>query len=299
MQRILQANWQHHFISAIAKGHFMINPEIALTLGPQIADLLGKSNIYSKEIQALETIDIKAYSDGGEVDIQEAPSEESRVIVLPVKGVMLKYGTWCSYGMDEIAYYTKYYAQQENVSAIVLDIDSGGGAVNAIPPMLDAIQFTRAQGKPIIAHCDSACSAAYWTASATDRVFVNNDLSSIFGSIGVMISFLDVVPYYEKQGAKFHEVYADQSADKNQAFQQLLKGEYELIKKEMLNPMAIKFQEAVKQSRADKLKADTPGILSGATFDGQKSIDIGLADQFGTLQDAINYADANAWANKN
>lgn len=299
MQRRLEANWQYQLISAIRKGQFMIEPSIASGLGNQISEILNKSDLYSANLQVLEDIPVLAYDDDDNEHLADnLDDEKAQTVVLPVKGVMLKYGTLCTYGMDEIAYFTKHFAMKENVSAIVLDIDSGGGAVNAVPPLLEAIQFVKSLGKPIVAHCDSACSAAYWTASACDRVFANNTIASTFGSIGVMLQFLDVVPYYESLGAKFHEVYADQSSEKNQAFQQMLKGEYDKIKEESLNPMAIKFQSAVKANRGDKLKLDTPGILTGATYDGMKSVEIGLADQIGTLQDAINYAQANAWARK-
>ncbi|WP_433895187.1 S49 family peptidase [Sphingobacterium mizutaii] len=297
MQRRLEANWQHHLISAILRGQFMISPEFAFGLGPQLEGILKSTSLYENNIQSLEDISIKAYEDDDEHEAEDIGDEGSKVIVLPVKGTMLKYGTLCSYGMDEIAYYIKHFASKENVSAIVLDIDSGGGAVNAVPPILEAIQFVKNLGKPIIAHCDAACSAAYWTASACDHIFSNNDVSSTFGSIGVMLSFLDMVPFYEKQGAKFHEVYSNHSGDKNLSFQNLLKGDYDQIRKEMLDPMAIKFQDAVKSNRKD-LDLATPGIISGATFNGQKSVDIGLSDRIGTLTQAIEFAMVQSW-NKN
>lgn len=295
MQRRIEANWQHHLLSSILRGQFMISPDIAVGLKSQVSSILNSENLYQNNLQHLQSIPVMAYDGDEEQNAEDITDEGAKVIVLPVKGTMLKHGTWCTYGMDEIAYYLKHFAAKENVSAIVLDIDSGGGAVNSIPPMLEAIAFAKALGKPVIAHADAACSAAYWTASACDHIFSNNDVASIFGSIGVMISYLDVLPYYEKEGAKYHEVYADQSADKNLAFQKFLKGEYDQIKAEMLNPMAVKFQNAVKTSRPN-LKGDTPGILSGATFGGQQSVDIGLVDKIGTLQDAINYASAQAWA---
>lgn len=297
MQRRTQANWQQHLMSAILRGTFFMSTEIALGMRQQVADLINKSDIYTNNIQRLDAIDIKAYDGDRESEADETIQEESRVIVLPIKGTMLKYGTLCSYGMDEIAYYTKYFAAREDTSAIVLDIDTGGGATNSVPPMLEAIEFVKSNNKPVVAHVDYACSAGQWVAAACDQIFLDNKQVSTVGSIGVMISMLDMIPYYEEKGAKYHEVYADQSGDKNLAFQKFLKGEYDQIKEEMLNPLAVQFQTAIKESRGSKLKLDTPGLLTGATFTGQKAIDVGLADQFGTLQHAINYAAAQAWAN--
>lgn len=284
-------------MSAILRGTFFMSPEIAFGMRQQVTDLVNKSEIYTNNIQRLDHIDIKAYDGDSETDADETIQEESRVIVLPIKGTMLKYGTLCSYGMDEIAYYTKYFAAREDVSAIVYDIDTGGGATNSVPPMLEAIEFVRSKNKPVVAHVDYACSAGQWVAAACDQTFLDNKTVSTVGSIGVMISMLDMIPMYEEKGAKYHEVYADQSGDKNLAFQKFLKGEYDQIKEEMLNPLAIHFQNAIKETRGSKLKLDTPGLLTGATFTGQSAIDVGLADQFGTLQQSINYASAQAWAN--
>lgn len=303
MQRRLTANWQHHLLSAVLKGQFMISPDLAKGMGAQVSKLLDQSAIFQNDLQKLESIDITAYNDDDDneheaADIEETGNQQPHVVVLPVKGTMMKYGTWCSYGMQEIAHYIKHFAAMEHVQGIVLDIDSGGGAVNAVPPLLEAIEFVQKLGKPIVAHADCACSAAYWTAAATDQIFANNTLVSTFGSIGVMLSFMDMIPYYEEQGAKFHEVYADQSGDKNLAFQELLKGEYDKIRQEQLNPMAIEFQNAVKAKRGDKLKAEHPGLLTGATFTGSTAIELGLADQVGSLLDAVKYVQLQSWSNQ-
>src|SRR5690606_39459083 len=110
MQRRPTANWQQQLMPTILRGTFFMSPEIAFGMLQQVTDLINKSEIYTNNIQRLDHIDIKAYDGDSETDADETIQEESRVIVLPIKGTMLKYGTLCSYGMDEIAYYTKYFA---------------------------------------------------------------------------------------------------------------------------------------------------------------------------------------------
>ncbi len=297
MQRKLAGNWQFHLLSTILKGHFMISPTEAQGLLSQAKGIIANNGVFSNQIQELKHIDIRAFSAGSDEEVTaEVDTEQKRVVVLPVKGVMLKYGTMCTYGMDEIAHYVRHFAAKENVSGIVLDIDTGGGACNAVPPLLDAINYTKSLNKPIVSAIDSAYSAGYWTAAATDRIFLDNDTVSGTGSIGVMISYLDPIPYYEKEGAKYHEVYADQSPDKNKPFQEFLKGEYDLIRKEMLNPLADKFHTAVKAGRPN-LKYEAQGVLTGATFDAEQSIALGLADQLGGLKAAIDYVNIQYWTN--
>lgn len=295
MQRILEANWQTLLTSALLRGQFLLSPDIAIGLGPQLQSVFNKDASFP-DSQKLEQIPVRAYSDDEQVYEDLEQTTESVIAVFPLKGVMLKYGTWCTYGTLDIAGLIKVAAAKENVSAIVLDIDSGGGSINAIPPIIDAIEYAQSLGKPVIAHCDTACSAAYWSAAACDYIFSDNNLSSTFGSIGVMISFPDLREYYEKQGIKLHEIYATPSAEKNLAFRNALDGDYDLITKEMLDPVALQFQDAIKKYRSSKLAVDTPGILNGKTFSGTDSVNIGLADTIGTLSDAIKYASNMALA---
>ena len=133
--------------------------------------------------------------EGGQGDAQV-------VAVVPLIGTMIKYGTWCNYGADEIAEAIDEAAADARVCGIVLEVDSGGGSVDAIAPLIGAIQRAQAKGKPVVASCDLCASAAYYVACHCDEIMANNTISAEFGSIGVMMSFPDYAKYYEKEGIK-------------------------------------------------------------------------------------------------
>ena len=80
------------------------------------------------------------------------------------------------------------------------------------------------------------------------------------------MQFWDIVPYYEKEGFKFHKIYAPESTHKNLPVEQALQGKYDLIKEEELSPLAITFQEAVKKARGNKLDLKVEGLLNGRMF---------------------------------
>lgn len=216
-------------------------------------------------------------------DFTKAP--EGSVAVIPLKGDMMKEGTMCSYGTEELAAVVREAADAKNIIGIRLDIDSGGGAVDAIPPMLDAIAHCQSKGKPVVAACDLCASAAYYVASHCDSIVAVNDISAEFGSIGVMMQFPDYAKYYEQKGIKIHTIYSDLSDYKNAPFEAARKGDYKSIKEEMLNPLARQFQEAVKSHRKD-LKQDIDGILNGRVFYARQSLANGLIDQIGTTESA-------------
>jgi protease-4 len=199
---------------------------------------------------------------------------------------MLKYGTWCSYGTTEIAATIDEATASPKIDGIVLDIDSGGGSVDAIAPLVESISKAQAKGKPVIACCDLCASAAYYVACYCNEIMASNNISSEFGSIGVMMSFTDYAKYYEKEGIVQHTIYSNLSTHKNAPFEAAKKGNYESIKTEHLDPLAAKFQEAVKQQRKT-LNATTEGILAGRVFYASTAKDNGLIDNIGTMQTAV------------
>lgn len=209
--------------------------------------------------------------------------------IISMSGTMIKYGTMCSYGTKEVAEMITEAANHKNISSIVFCIDSGGGAVDAIAPLIEAILNARSLGKPVVACCDLCASAAYWVATCCDRIVADNSISAEFGSIGVMCSFVDTRPYYEKQGYKFHEIYSNLSDSKNEAFHLALEGKYDLIKEESLDPLARNFQNTVKANRMN-LKLDTPGILSGKMFFSYDALAVGLIDEVGSLSRSVEIA---------
>lgn len=216
---------------------------------------------------------------------QFAKAPKDSVAVIPLRGDMLKEGTMCSYGTEEIAAVIREAANARNIVGVRLDIDSGGGAVDAIAPMLEAIAFSQSKGKPVVASCDLCASAAYYVACHCDRIMADNAISAEFGSIGVMMQFPDYAKYYEQKGIKIHTIYSDLSDYKNAPFEAARKGDYKAIREEQLNPLARQFQEAVK-SRRQQLKADVEGILNGRMFYAQDALAHGLIDQIGTAAEA-------------
>ncbi|MBP1593029.1 MAG: ClpP class periplasmic serine protease [Bacteroidetes bacterium] len=208
------------------------------------------------------------------------------VAIIPIQGTMLKNGTMCSYGTMEIAQMIDEATTCKNITGTVLDIDSGGGSVDAIAPLVDAIKRSQAAGKPVIASCDLCCSAAYYVASYCNEIVANNNISAEFGSIGVMMSFRDYAEKYQKDGIKEHTIYSNLSEEKGAAFELAREGKYDKIKEEALDPLARAFRSTVQANRKD-LKSDTAGILAGKTFYAQDALKIGLIDKIGTQTYAV------------
>lgn len=299
--QIQRDNWAFLLLSQIMRGAWLLDPKIAIAAGETVHKLLNRdwdgidqtTDLEKPRGRASFPFAIVGPGPSGQVlaetNFDKAPSGSTAII--PIKGTLIKYGTMSTYGTEEIAAMILEAGAHKNIHNVVTDIDSGGGSVDAVAPVIQAINKVRSVfGKPVIASCDLAASAAYWIASSTDKIVANNDISAEFGSIGVMMSFMDVVPYYEKQGYKFHTIYALESNYKHKEFNLALEGKYEEIQTELLSPLARTFQQAVKSNRGDKLNKEVEGILNGKMFFGKKAKEIGLIDEIGTLDMAVDIA---------
>ncbi len=279
-------------VSSILKETWAIEPRYAGSLAVFVSSLLNGMELEP----AGERPSLSIITPAGEAMEYQLPSAEEilpdynkapqgSIAIIPLKGSMTKEDTMCAYGSVSIAKFIRHAADHRNISGIILDIDSGGGAVNAIAPLIDAIEHAKSR-KPVVAYADTAASAAYYTAVYCDQIILANDISAQVGSVGIMVSFVDLRPMWEKEGVRFHTIYAPESPHKNQAFELALKGKYDLIKSEILSPLAQKFQEAVKTQRPN-LDLKVEGIISGKMFYAQDALNHGMVDGIGTLEQAI------------
>ena len=171
--------------------------------------------------------------------------------------------------------------EDEGAKAVVLLINSPGGSPVQAGMMNDEILRLKAKHKkPVYAVVEETCaSAAYYIAVSADQIFV--DKASIVGSIGVLMDGFGFTGLMDKLGVErrlltagenkgFMDPFSAQS-DKQRAFAQT-----------MLNQIHQQFISVVKAGRGKRLK-ETPEMFSGLFWTGQQAIELGLADQLGTL----------------
>ena len=186
-----------------------------------------------------------------------------------------------------------------NIIAHFVHISSGGGEAWLLDKVFEAIWNT---SKPVIAFIEKAgCSAAYYYAAPADVIYCYTQNDTI-GSIGTMVYFWDMAPYYVKEG--FHEVeeYATKSTLKNKKFNLLLDGKPERYIKEELDPLQQQFEASVRKARTKlaKLPDDDP-IFAGETYSGILAKENGLIDELADVETAIMdaYTRGLAWRQKN
>ena len=172
------------------------------------------------------------------------------------------------------------------VKAVVVRVDSPGGAVAPTQEIFEEIQRAKKK-KPFIASMGStAASGGYYIASACDKILAN--AGTLTGSIGVIMQLTNVEELMKKVGVKGLNVKSGVNKDIGSPFQPL-SSEGRQILQALVDNVHSQFVVAVAQSRGME-EAAVRKLADGRIYSGEQAKDLGLVDQIGTLEDAIELA---------
>lgn len=271
-------------IRQIKSGLWALEPHYALGLRDTVEKIFSQQ---PNKVLAKQNLEARHYlidENGNKYNsksIQEVPN--GSIGIIHITGTMIKYGNYYCWGADELVAQAEIFDNDPKIIGQIWVGDTGGGAVNSVAVYRN---FLKNKKKPVVSWWDMCASAGLWIATGTDYIMAQNNISSSFGSIGVMSSLRNTKKYWKDLGVIDYTVYADQSDHKNKAFDLALEGEFKLIKEELLNPLAIKFQETVKKD-LPKLRLDIEGIISGKMFFAEEAVEYGLAHSIGNFEQAI------------
>jgi protease-4 len=161
-------------------------------------------------------------------------------------------------------------------------INSPGGSPVQSGIVYDEIRRLRAKHPeiPLFVVVEDLCaSGGYYIASAADKIFV--DKASIVGSIGVLMDGFGFTGTMEKLGVERRLL----TAGENKGFLDPFSPQDEKQKEHarlLLGEIHKQFIDVVRKGRGSRLK-ETPDMFSGLMWTGSQSIQLGLADDFGTV----------------
>lgn len=214
---------------------------------------------------------------------------QSGAAIIPVHGTLVNRGAWVGAHSGATSYEgleasIKHALADDDVSRIILDINTPGGAVAGFLHMAEIIRQARTQ-KPVMAFVnDMAASAGYAIASACDKIFISK--TSIIGSIGVVMVHMDHSQALEQRGIKPTIIHAGAQKAAGNPYESLPEGVRGEIQ-EQIDGVYTLFVSLVAESR-QTLSEESIRAMEARTFFGQAALDAGLADGFGTLGDEIN-----------
>jgi len=206
------------------------------------------------------------------------------IAVLPLRGLIAQHDDWWGISTDSYAKAFDELIQKENVRAIVLDIDSPGGVVYGVAEL--ARHIRRARGKkPIVAVANSlAASAAYWIASAADRLVVTP--GGEVGSIGVFMLHMDVSEALKSEGIKMTFIEAGRYKTEGNPFEPL-GDEAKTAWQEDVDRYYEMFVADVAKGRNVTAKIVKADFGEGRLIGPKEAISLGMADRVASLEEVL------------
>jgi len=204
----------------------------------------------------------------------------NKIALVRIEGVILD--------SREVIEELKEYNSNESVKAILLRIDSPGGAVAPSQEIYEEVKKIRDEGKKkIVTSMGSvAASGGYYIASVSDKIVANP--GSITGSIGVIMELANVSGLMKKVGVESVIIKSGKYKDMGSVFRTMTKEERDLLQG-LMDDVHDQFIEAVAVGRDIEKERLIP-IADGRVFTGRQAKELGLVDEIGNMQDAIRIA---------
>jgi len=178
------------------------------------------------------------------------------------------------------------FRKNRNIAAIVLRIESPGGAVGASQEIFEEVKRTR-QTKPVVASMGSvAASGGYYAALGADKIVASP--GTLTGSIGVIIKFANFAEIFKKIGYKSEVVKSGKMKDLGSPGRSMTEEERQLVK-DIIDNVQSQFVDAVCEGR-NLPKDKVLKLADGRIFSGAQALEAGLIDQFGNFNDAVELA---------
>ena len=173
--------------------------------------------------------------------------------------------------------------KDKSTQGVILRINSPGGSPVQSGIIYDEVRRLRSvyPNTPLYVVVEDVCaSGGYFVAASADKIYVNK--ASLVGSIGVLMDGFGFTGGMEKLGVERRLLTAGENKGFMDPFSPVdpKQKEYALG---LLNDIHQQFITVVRQGRGKRLK-DDPELFSGLVWTGQKAVELGLADGYGSVE---------------
>lgn len=178
-------------------------------------------------------------------------------------------------------------ADNPDTKALVVRVDSPGGVISVVEEIYNTLKRVSEDGIPVIASMGStAASGGYFVCLGAQRVFA--DRTTLTGSIGVMMEYSSAKDLFDKIGVKFDTITSGEYKAMGSISEPLSERQREHLQ-QVINDFQGYFVETVAANR--KLDpAQVRTLADGRVFTGRQALELGLIDELGSMEDAVDYA---------
>ncbi len=225
------------------------------------------------------------------------PGIGGNIAVIRIEGTMIdqdtgSYASTSGYSQSSVVDMIKTAFERSDVKAVVLYINSPGGGTYEADEIFNLLMDMKKQyNKPLIVYMGSmATSAAYYISVPADQIFANRN--TLTGSIGVILSTYTLSGLADKVGIKDQTFKSGEFKDILNPMRDPTDAEKQIIQNMVMESYYF-FVQAVMEGRG-MTKEEVLPLADGRFYTASQARDLGLIDQIGTLQDAIDEAAKDA-----
>ncbi len=264
----------------------------------ELGGQMAVSNRYGREERAAInlTSPLAIFSLLSEMFKTSTASQKDAVALIYVEGPILPghsqpslFGAFNAAFSGDIQKALEKAAEIDSVKAIVMRVDSPGGSAEASEVILNTARRVGTKKPLIVSMGDVAGSGGYYVSCGADAIFA--DESTITASIGVVGGKLVTTDMWGKLGVNWVGYKRGANADLLSSARPFSDSQRQVIHNYMQQVYET-FKGHVVKGRGDKLRKPIDEIAGGRVFTGKQALDLGLVDQIGGLQQAIDYAAA-------
>jgi len=286
------ADYQGEFTASEARTRRLVD-KVAY-LDEVVADL-KKLTGSSEEDKSFRQIRISTYAKVEDKDFKKRTSKNKIALVYAEGEIVNGQGSGQQVGGDRLARQLRQLRQDEDIKAVVLRINSPGGSVTASEEIQREVRLSRDKKPVIVSMGDYAASGGYWIATGANHIFA--EPNTITGSIGVFGLQFNVQKLANSNGLTWDVVKTGRYADRTTISRPKTPQELAIAQK-WVNQIYDQFLNKVAESR--KLpKQKVAQIAQGRVWSGQDAKALGLVDEIGGIDDAIEYAAKQAKLGEN
>ncbi|MDE7160611.1 MAG: signal peptide peptidase SppA [Muribaculaceae bacterium] len=247
----------------------------------QMDDIIGK--IVDKEGKDVNFVDVATMA--ARASWGRDYTSKKQIAVLYASGEIAeseRAGIYCEKLVPEIV----KLADDDNIKGLVMRVNSPGGSVFGSEQIAEALAYFKSKKKPFaVSMGDYAASGGYWISADADRIFASP--LTITGSIGIFGLVPNVGNLLGKIGVSPQGVYTNPEADFPNPYHDMTPAQSEAMQRGIEEGYD-KFIARVAKGRKMK-EARVRQIAEGRVWDGSTALRLGLVDQLGSLQDAIDW----------
>ncbi|MFH1017582.1 MAG: signal peptide peptidase SppA [Pseudomonadota bacterium] len=180
----------------------------------------------------------------------------------------------------------KKYVDQDDVKAIVLRVDSPGGAIGSSQEIHDAVEQANRKKSVVVSMGNVAASGGYYVSAPAAKILA--DPGTITGSIGVISQFFVVEDLLKKAHLRWEVIKAGDVKDIGSPLKMMTEKERKLLQG-LTDDMHEQFIEAVAKGRRLSIEK-VRKLADGSIYSGRKAKELGLVDALGGLEAAVKLA---------